>query len=267
MTLPKRAFGWKYDLPDSATPSDFRPVTEEFLAPPSHVDSIYIEIPRSLFKFRGYNPIVGGSLMLAGIIMLIYFIYDDFTSPTRADVSGLLTIAATYAICFFITFAYIRMDLTYPRNEPIRFNRCRQRVYFYQYRFDRLHPFGRKDWGVKPVAYDWEQLTAEVYSVNAPMGYGGRVEKVMISVRKPGTDEVIDRFFFAGNIEQGKKFWALARIFMQEGPDALPAFTHAPTDWNSDDLRNPFHRLAPKVQWPPEMDLESRTAPGQGEQP
>jgi len=83
----------------------------------------------------------------------------------------------------------------------------------------------------------------------------------MISVRKPGTDEVIDRVFFTGDIEQGKQYWALARIFMQEGPEALSEFTHAPTDWNSDDLHNPFHRLAPKVQWPPEMDLESRTAP------
>jgi len=265
MTLPRRAFGWKYDLPNPATPSDFRPAIEELLVPPSYVDSIYIELPRSLFKFRGYNPIVGGSLMLVGLLMLIYFIYDDFTSSTRADVSGLLIIAATYAISFFITFAYIRMDLTYPRNEPIRFNRLRQKVYFYQYRYDRLHPFCRKNWGVKPVAYDWEQLTAEVYSVYAPMGYGGRVEKVMISVRKAGTDEVIDRVFFTGDIEQGKQYWALARIFMQE--DALSEFTHAPTDWNSDDLLNPFHRLAPKVQWPAEMDLESRTAPGQGDQP
>ncbi|MFJ4111606.1 DUF6708 domain-containing protein [Pseudomonas sp. NPDC089758] len=267
MTLPARAFGWKYDLPDPATPSDFRPVIEEFLAPPSHIDSIYIELPRSIFKIRGYDPIVGGSILLVGLITLISFIYNDFTSTTKADAGGLLIFAASYAFVFFFIFAQIRMDLTYPRNEPIRFNRLRQRVYFYQYRHDQLHPFGWKNWGVKPVAYDWEQLTAEVYSVYSPMGYGGRAEKVMISVRKPGTDEVIDRVFFAGNIEQGKKFWALARIFMQEGPDALPAFTHAPTDWNSDDLRNPFHRLAPKVQWPPEMDLESRTAPGQGEQP
>ena len=267
MTLPRRAFGWKYDLPDPATPSDFRPVIGEFLVPPSHVDSIYTELPRSLFKFRGYNPIVGGSLMLVGLIMLIYFIYDDLTSPTGVDVNDLFIFTTYYTIVFFITFAYIRMDLTYPRNEPIRFNRLRQRVYFYQYRYDRLHPFGRKNWGVKPVAYDWEQLTAEVYSVFAPMGYGGRVEKVMISVRKPGTDEVIDRVFFTGDIEQGKQYWALVRIFMQEGPDALSEFTQAPTDWNSDDLLNPFHRLAPKVQWPPEMDLESRTAPAQGDQP
>nr|WP_317984205.1 DUF6708 domain-containing protein [Pseudomonas asiatica] len=39
------------------------------------------------------------------------------------------------------------MDLRLPRDEPIRFNRARQKVYFYEYRFDRLHPFGSKGWG------------------------------------------------------------------------------------------------------------------------
>ncbi|MCO7597507.1 hypothetical protein NJF54_25250, partial [Pseudomonas guariconensis] len=30
-------------------------------------------------------------------------------------------------------------------------------------------------------------------------------------------------------------------------------------------LANPFERLAPKVQWPADMDLESRTAPSEGD--
>nr|WP_324288781.1 DUF6708 domain-containing protein [Pseudomonas putida] len=54
---------------------------------------------------------------------------------------------------------------------------------------------------------------------------------------------------------------------MQDGIEAIPAFVHSSVDWNTKYSSNPFERLAPKVQWPPEMDLESRTAPGQGEQP
>ncbi|MQG94079.1 hypothetical protein F6X59_15425 [Pseudomonas sp. MN1F] len=159
------------------------------------------------------------------------------------------------------------MDIECPRDEPIRFNRQRQKVYFYQYRFDRLHPLGRKNWGVKPVAYDWKDLTLEVYRIYAPMGYGGLLEKVMISVRKPGTDEVIDRMHFADSLWKGEQYWAIVRRFMHEGPGALPDFYYAPTDWHCDNPHNPFDRLLPKVNWPTEMDVESRTAPASVTQP
>jgi len=158
------------------------------------------------------------------------------------------------------------MDIQTPRNEPIRFNRTRRKVYLYQYRFDRLHPLSKKNWGVKPVAYNWDDLTAEVYRIYAPMGYGGLIENILLSVRNPETDEVIDRVFFASDLEQGKHYWELARLFMQDGIEAIPEFLHASIDWDTNELSNPFNRLAPKVQWPPEMDLESRTAPAQGDQ-
>ncbi|AJG14313.1 hypothetical protein RK21_02805 [Pseudomonas plecoglossicida] len=37
----------------------------------------------------------------------------------------------------------------------------------------------------------------------------------MISVRKTGSEEVIDRMFLCDDIEQGKQYWALARLYMQ----------------------------------------------------
>ncbi|WP_418942208.1 DUF6708 domain-containing protein [Pseudomonas putida] len=88
------------------------------------------------------------------------------------------------------------MEIETPCNEPIRFNRARRKVYFYQYRFDRLNPLGKRNWGVKPVAYNWDDLTAEVYRVYRPMGAGGLIENILLSVRNPETDEVIDRVFF-----------------------------------------------------------------------
>ncbi|WP_338395496.1 DUF6708 domain-containing protein [Pseudomonas mosselii] len=42
---------------------------------------------------------------------------------------------------------FVRLDIELPRNEPIRFNRLRQKVYFYEYRFDRFYIFSRKKWG------------------------------------------------------------------------------------------------------------------------
>jgi hypothetical protein len=54
----------------------------------------------------------------------------------------------------------------------------------------------------------------------------------------------------------------MAQLFMHQGPQALPAFSKPPRDWNNEDVRfNLARRLAPKVQWPADIDLQSRTAP------
>ncbi|GLO09279.1 hypothetical protein PPUJ20005_32480 [Pseudomonas putida] len=84
----------------------------------------------------------------------------------------------------------------------------RRKVYFYQYRFDRIFIFSRKRWGVQPVAYDWDDVTAEVYRIYAP-GHGGLIENVMLSVRNPETDEVIDRVFFTHTLHEGEAYWAI----------------------------------------------------------
>ncbi|WP_322349268.1 DUF6708 domain-containing protein, partial [Pseudomonas putida] len=81
----------------------------------------------------------------------------------------------------WVLFPYIKLDVVLPRDEPIRFNRLRRKVYFYQYRFDRIFIFSRKRWGVQPVAYNWDDVTAEVYRIFAP-GHGGLIENVMLSV-------------------------------------------------------------------------------------
>lgn len=93
------------------------------------------------------------------------------------------------------------------------------------------------------------------------MGNGGLVENVLIAVRKPGTDEIIDRLFFTHSIEDGKRYWEIIRLFMQQGPDALPTFVRPPRDWDNDFELTPIRRLAPRVQWPEAIDHESRTAP------
>ena len=85
---------------------------------------------------------------------------------------------------------------------------------------------------------------------------------VTLAVLKPGTNEVLDRFLFAHEIQRGEMYWAMAQLFMQQGPHALPTFPYVPRDWNNEDVSfNLARRLAPKVVWPAEMDLESRTAP------
>ena len=85
---------------------------------------------------------------------------------------------------------------------------------------------------------------------------------ITLTVLEPGTTKVLHRFPFAYGIQQGEMYWAMAQPFMQQGPDALPTFPYVPRDWNNEDVSfNLARRLAPKVVWPAEMDLESRTAP------
>ncbi|PTR26253.1 hypothetical protein C8K63_104426 [Pseudomonas sp. GV085] len=155
-----------------------------------------------------------------------------------------------------------RMDVEAPRDEPIRFNRVRRKVYVYRFHHDGLRPFSRTAWGVRTEVYDWDDLRAEACSVYGPMGSGGLIETVTLAVVKPGTHHVIDRFHFAHEIQQGEMYWAMAQLFMQQGPQALPTFPRPPRDWNNEGVNfNLARRLAPKVRWPAEIDLESRTAP------
>ncbi|WP_236409961.1 DUF6708 domain-containing protein [Pseudomonas sp. S31] len=229
--------------------------------PPNHIDQNYIELPRTLLRVRGVGIVTGALAILSGTAALLFGLIIETYSTRSIDLEHIAVSIGIFLGAIFTFTPYIRLDLKLPRDEPIRFNRHRRKVYFYQYRIDRLHPFSRKTWGVKPVAYNWNELTVEVYQFYAPLGYGGYKEEIRISVRKPGTDEIIDRIFFTDDIEAGKQYWATARLFMHEGAEALPDFVHPPWDWNEGIHSNPFNQRAPKVQWPTEMDLESRTAP------
>ncbi|QCI15546.1 hypothetical protein E6B08_22325 [Pseudomonas putida] len=159
----------------------------------------------------------------------------------------------------------VRMDIETPRDEPIRFNRDRQKVYFYEYRYHLFNIFNRKLWGVKPVAYNWQDLTAEAYSLYAPMGYGGLIESVKIAVHDPDTGQIIDRLFFSQGIHLGTDRWEAVRLYMQRRDVGSVEFGPPPYGIDLVDHPNPFIRIAPKVQWPADMDLESRTAPGSEE--
>lgn len=260
--LPNRGIGWRYDLPAHDAPPTQREVFLSSVLKTNVTGRIFIELPRSSTSARGIA-------LLGGLIFLTYAmgciapdILDSLFHYPQSRLDITVIGAAIVLLSTWAFFPLVRMDLRLPRDEPIRFNRARQKVYFYQYRFDRLNPFGSKGWGVKPVAYDWADLTAEVYRVYAPMGNGGLIENVMLSVCKPGTQEVIDRLFLCDNIEQGKQYWALARLYMQDGYDALPDAVRPVQGQKKGNGLNPLRYLAPQVQWPAAIDIESRSAPG-----
>lgn len=160
----------------------------------------------------------------------------------------------------------LRTELHMPRDEPIRFNRLRRKVYAYRYMRDWRRPFNRSAWEVKIATYDWEHLHAEACEAYGAMGTGGNIQTVNLSIVTPGTREYTDRFIFKHNIYDGEEAWSMTQLFMQQGPEALPKFLSLPRDRNSEkSLFNVFWRFAPLTQWPSDIDIESRTAPPAGE--
>ncbi|MGE8047000.1 DUF6708 domain-containing protein [Pseudomonas monteilii] len=262
--LWKRALFWSYDLPGISSQEVPRFSVEDIKPAPNYCDEVYLELPRSTVSLRGVAALVGGATLVLsfGAAIYLYSLMLNFSWSRDWFMGLVLLLLPPFAM--WAVACHVKIDLMLPRDEPIRFNRQRRKIYLYQYRFHYIYLFSRKHWGVKPVAYNWDDVTAEVYRVYAP-GHGGLIENVMLSVRKPETDEVIDRVFFTHSLHQGEAYWAIARLFMQQGPKALPKFVHPPRDWNDDDGLSHMHCLAPKVEWPADIDRESRTAPSEGE--
>ncbi|WP_243056159.1 DUF6708 domain-containing protein [Pseudomonas sp. BP01] len=259
-----RALFWSYDLPDVSSQSAPRFGVEGVKPAPNYLDDVCLELPRSSVSLRGVAALVGGATLVISFGMAIYLYSLMLNVNWSRDWFVCLVMVLLPPIAMWAIASHVKMDLMLPRDEPIRFNRLRRKIYLYQFRFNYIYLFSRKHWGVKPVAYNWDDLTAEVYRVYAP-GHGGLIENVMLSVRNPETNEVIDRVFFTHHLYHGEAYWAIARLFMQQGPEALPKFVHPPRDWNDDDGLSHMHCLAPKVEWPADIDRESRTAPSEGE--
>ncbi|WP_309475651.1 DUF6708 domain-containing protein [Pseudomonas sp. B21-032] len=260
--LDKPAPGWKRDLNAPNETPNTRPHPSILLTPPNHSDEIYLEIASSKLLAQGIGIWISFFLLLCAIATVIFLTtYLKITGnapPALDNVASLIVLITSVwggIYCW-------RMDVEAPRDQPIRFNRLRRKVYVYRFFHDGRRPFSRSAWGVRVEAYNWDDLRAEACSVYGPMGTGGFIETVTLAVVSPGTNKVIDRFHFAHGIQQGEMYWALAQLFMQQGPQALPAFPRPPRDWNNEKVTfNLARRLAPKVKWPEDLDLESRTAP------
>ena len=226
-----------------------------YLDTPNHQNDIYLEVSRNSLAKRGV-------VTIACLPAMIWFL----TTPTLIiDTLALgnielivIGITSMAAAIWTITLG-LRMDISPPRDEPIRFNRARQRIYAYNFKYRWWNPFER--WRVIPVAYDWPQVRAERWKQRGTTAQGALIIKwgVVLSIVEPGTNKVIDRFPLS-TMGADAHAWAYVCTYMQQGPDALPP-PGPPWDHNDVLWCNVAMLLAPKVEWPAEMDLESRTAP------
>ena len=73
--------------------------------------------------------------------------------------------------------------------------------------------------------------------------------------------DVVARFQLNTDAANTSNFWAYVCAYMQNGIKGLDPDRAEPRDANDVAPYNIALRLAPRVQWPADMDLESRTAP------
>ena len=117
----------------------------------------------------------------------------------------------------------LRLDLAPPRDEPIRFNRKRGKVYVTIFKHT-WNPFAK--WGAVAKEFDWNTIQAEVTKFAGFNGktYMERYTFTLLSV-KPGTNEVLDRFLLASNMPVDNNFpalWAYIKTYMNGGPIMKP---------------------------------------------
>ena len=244
--------GWREDLP---LPHE-KQLIDKTLGhmEPNHSDYTYLEIPRKTLYARNlfFLMTIGMSTLL--LITPSILLSDITTEDIGVTLAGISALACNIW-CVILGF---KISTRPPRDEPIRFNRARQRIYAYNFVHRWWNPFEK--WRTVPVAYDWSQVRAERWSQGGALPSGGMIFKsgVVLSIIRPGTNEVIDRFQLT-TMGANEYAWAYICAYMQEGPSALPP-PGEPKDHN-DLLWCQFaSRLAPKVVWPIEMDIESRTA-------
>jgi len=244
--------GWQEDLPRP----DEAPVVTPALGfdTPNHQDAVFLELPRSAALIRGlliwFAPVL--------ITLLIILSWLIFSASQRLGFEVWMIFLFCTSVTVWSLLLCMKFDVNPPRDQPLRFNRARQRLYAYNFNYRWWNPFER--WRVEPVAYDWCQVRAERWLKRGATPQGGLVIKggVVLSIVKPGTNEVVDRFPLS-TMGADEHAWAYICTYMQQGPDALPP-PGPPKDHNDVGL-NIALLLAPKVKWPADMDLESRTAP------
>ena len=143
----------------------------------------------------------------------------------------------------------LKMSYVVPRDQPLRLNRKRQKLYLFNYNRSRL-PW--LNWPVSIKVYNW----ADVYGEIMFSGVGGdRGYHLYGAICEPGTYNVVDRFLLAKEWEEREQLnqiWSYLCIYMKGESDLPePRFKGRPDFWRP--------RKAEK--WPEDMERESTTAP------
>jgi hypothetical protein len=232
-------YRWQEDMPENSQPQ---------LVPPrlvwvNQLNDIWLEIPR-------YSPMAwGGMFFLAMIMFFIMLLFLVTLFMSLEDELSVISPLIFGGGVFFSWFIYaLRVYFFEPRDQPVRFNRKRQKIYIFEYKRRSFLPWWK--WPTTIHAFDWADVHGEVRfsSDHYSGGY-----QLFFSVCQPGTYNVIERFkITGGSPEQFHQLWSYLCLYMKHEPVPQdPEYPGRPDNWSP--------RKADR--WPSAMEQESTTAP------
>ncbi|WP_312953980.1 DUF6708 domain-containing protein [Atlantibacter hermannii] len=227
---------WREDMPESHEPQ---------LVPPqlrcmTTRNDIYLEVPRYSTEVS-WMMMLPLSALVVGVMFYFIFLFVSIGFYMFSFVST--------AVLFSFLLFFLKIYFITPRDQPIRLNRKRQKLYIFNYNRSRL-PW--LNWPVSIKVYNW----ADVYGEIMFSGVGGdRGYHLYGAICEPGTYNVVDRFLLAKEWEEREQLnqiWSYLCIYMKGESDLPePRFKGRPDFWRP--------RKADK--WPENMERESTTAP------
>ncbi|MFG6657342.1 DUF6708 domain-containing protein [Scandinavium sp. M-37] len=213
-------------------------------------DTLWMEIPR-------YAGVVWGGMIFGAMMTLAIIVFMTVLGWLIEQELGGEGVLIIYAVGDFFLISLMAMFLKVyffePRDQPIRLNKKRQKIYTFDYKRKWWNPWAK--WPTTVKAYHWADIHGEM-RFSSDRYTGGF--QLFASVCQPGTLNVVERFQIAsGSPAQLQQLWSYLCLYMKGEPVPDEAVNKGRPDfW--------CPRKADK--WPEDMDLESTTAPG-GEQP
>ncbi|TCQ91446.1 hypothetical protein EC840_1024 [Rahnella sp. JUb53] len=234
---------WREDMPENHEPQ---------LVPPrlrwlTTLNDTFLELARYS------SEILWGGVLMSGILLSFLAIGFAISGPFMQEgIKGywMVSIGLAWAfIIFTLSLFMLKIYFMQPRDQPIRLNRKRQKIYIFEYK-RTFFPWLK--WPTTIRSYDWADVRGEIrYSSDRyNMGF-----QLFGSVCEPGTNKVITRFLIAkerSSQEMLCQIWSYLSVYMQhDSVTADPVETGRPDDW----------RPRKADRWPEDMERESTTAP------
>ncbi len=241
--LTPRLKNWEEDLPENNAkqnvPGKLIQVTE--------INDTWMEIPR-------YENIMWGGAWLSvitSIISIVILIIVNIKSYYYGFEWCIFIASILFLFfSFSMTLLSLRMALFVPRDQPIRFNRKRQKIYIFEHHRKAWNPWVK--WPTTVRVYDWADVHGEISRESDRYDQGFRLYG---AVCKPGTHEVVERFILNRGvfyIEHQRQLWSHWCRYMQHQPVVMDPLYDLPGDGRP---------RKKKMYWPEALDIESRTAP------
>ncbi|WP_300000909.1 DUF6708 domain-containing protein [uncultured Cedecea sp.] len=249
--LTPRLKNWEEDLPANSekqvVPGQLIQVTE--------INDIWMEVPRyenTMWGLEWFGVIASilAFIIVIGMSIAIIFL-PDFNFSSGYDISMIAILWGGGGIFLSMLILFLRMALFVPRDQPIRFNRKRQKIYIFEHHRKAWNPWAK--WPTTVRVFDWADIHGEISHESDRLDQGFRLYG---AICKPGTLKVTERVILNYSIyyiQLQRELWSHWCQYMQHQPVVMDPLCPPPGDGRP--------QKKAKSLWPEALDRESRTAP------